>query len=66
MSMKREFYLKPQTQRELLAMEQGLCAASVVLDDTRGLEAKGHEVGNTYTFENDGSGSGSEFSMTWD
>ena len=66
MSMKREFYLKPQTQRELLAMEQGLCAASVVLDDTRGLEAKGHEVGNTYTFENNGSGSGSEFSMTWD
>lgn len=66
MKTEREFYLKPQTQRELLAMEQGICAASVVLDDTRGLEAKGHEVGNTYTFENNGSGSGSEFSMTWD
>ena len=49
-------------------MEQGICVASVVLDDTRGLEAKGHEVGNTYTFDNDGSasGNGTGFSMTWD
>ena len=66
MKTERENYLKPQTIMEQVAMEQGICAASVVLDDTRGLEAKGHEVGNTYTFENNGSGSGSEFSMTWD
>ena len=63
MSMKREFYLKPQTQRELLAMEQGLCAASVY-EKNNNINTKGHEVGNTYTFDVDGESNG--FSVKWD
>lgn len=43
--MKREKYLKPQTARELLAMEQGICAGSVMANPKSGVVATKHETG---------------------
>ena len=48
MKKEREIYLKPQTARELLAMEQGICSASIYAD--KDVKVMGHEVGNEYTF----------------
>lgn len=63
----KRHYTSPVTCRATVELEGGFCG-SVVLDDTRQVEAKGHEVGGDYAFDNDGSASGNDtsFSMTWD
>ncbi|MBR5814553.1 MAG: hypothetical protein IKY37_08890 [Bacteroidaceae bacterium] len=43
--MKREKYLKPQTARELLAMEQGICAGSVFTPTKNEVKASTHSTG---------------------
>ena len=48
MKKEREIYLKPLTRREQVVMEQGICSASIYED--KKINAKGHEVGNEYTF----------------
>ena len=48
MKTEREIYLKPLTLREQVAMEQGICAASIYAD--KQIKTMGHEVGNEYTF----------------
>lgn len=61
MKTERENYLKPQTIMEQVAMEQGICAASILTDEK--VQAEAHSVGNDYNFntklDNDG------FSVTW-
>ena len=71
MKTEREIYLKPLILREQVAMEQGICSASIY--ETKGLKAKGHEIGETYDFAGNTSGdlngsttTGGEFSVTWD
>lgn len=45
--MEREIYLKPQTARELLAMEQGICLGSVStpMEKNPIVTAKQHDTG---------------------
>lgn len=43
--MKRENYLKPQTARELLAMEQGICAGSIFQSAKNEVVATKHDTG---------------------
>ena len=58
--MKRENYLKPQTARELLAMEQGICLGSV----TTAIDEPKVTVGEHYTgFDNTGSGANNNISF---
>ena len=56
MSMKRENYLKPQTIMEHVAMEQGICAGSVMANPN-GVKVTKHETGfdGTYIHESDDS-----------
>ena len=49
MKTEREIYLKPLTLREQVAMEQGICSASIYAD--KQIKTMGHEVGNEYSFE---------------
>ena len=57
MKKEREIYLKPQTARELLAMEQGICAGSVFEPGKNSVKASAHytgfdsENGNSFTME---------------
>ena len=48
MKTEREIYLKPLTLREQVAMEQGICSASIY--ETKRIEARGHEVGGEFSF----------------
>ena len=41
MKTERENYLKPQTIMEQVAMEQGICAASIISQDVEGITSKG-------------------------
>ena len=51
--MKRENYLKPQTARELLAMEQGICAGSIMAKPESGVKVTKHDTGFDGTFNTD-------------
>ncbi len=66
MKTEREIYLKPLTLREQVAMEQGICSASVYEKEST-INVKGHEVGATYEFSVDGTGTanGDEFEIEW-
>lgn len=69
MNTNRKFYSKPQTQRTQVALEQGMCAASILEDKTGNVVgAEGHTVGGDYDFRGNDSGSidGSSFSVTWE
>lgn len=65
MKKEREIYLKPLTHREQVVMEQGICSASIY--ETKGLKAKGHEVGKTYDFAGtaDHTSNDGGFSISW-
>ena len=65
MKTEREIYLKPLTLREQVAMEQGICSASIY--ETKGVKSKGHEVGETYDFGGNAIAGteGNEFGITW-
>ena len=66
MKKEREIYLKPQTARELLAMEQGICSASIYETGPKKVSTKGHEVGDTYDFGGTPSADNREFGITWE
>lgn len=51
MKTEREFYLKPQTLREQVAMEQGVCAGSVMSNPGSGVEATKHYTGFEGTYD---------------
>ena len=62
MKTERENYLKPQTIMEQVAMEQGICSASI-LETNDKVQAEAHSVGKDYNFDtklDNGS-----FSVTW-
>ena len=69
MKTEREIYLKPQTLREQVAMEQGICAGSI-FDGTSNTvnmtsAAQGYdEVSAATGFV--GEGEGDAFEITWD
>ena len=69
MKTEREIYLKPQTLREQVAMEQGICAGSIfdVTPKTVNMTsaAQGYEE---VSAENGfaGTGCGNTFEITWD
>ena len=63
--MKRENYLKPQTARELLAMEQGICTASVWRQETKNkVQTSSHEHGFDNRLNSDANGGFADF--TWE
>ena len=43
MKTERENYLKPQTIMEQVAMEQGICAASIISQDVKGITSEGQD-----------------------
>lgn len=43
MKTERENYLKPQTIMEQVAMEQGICAASIINQNVEGITSKGQD-----------------------
>ena len=43
MKTERENYLKPQTIMEQVAMEQGICAASIISQDVKGITSNGQD-----------------------
>jgi hypothetical protein len=43
MKTERENYFKPQTIMEQVAMEQGICAASIISQDVEGITSKGQD-----------------------
>ena len=51
MKTKREIYLKPLTLREQVAMEQGICAGSMVIKDAKNIGATGHQDGFDKTYD---------------
>ena len=53
MKTERENYLKPQTIMEQVAMEQGICAGSVMADTESGVIATKHETGFDGRFDSD-------------
>ena len=69
MKKEREIYLKPQTLREQVAMEQGICAGSI-FDGTpktvnmTSAAQRYEEVSAENGFA--GTGSGNTFEITWD
>ena len=62
MKTERENYLKPQTIMEQVAMEQGICSASI-LETNDNVQAEAHSVGNDYKFNSEPIHD--EFSVTW-
>ena len=63
MKTERENYLKPQTIMEQVAMEQGICSASILETDDK-VQAEAHTVGNDYNFNSELNHE--KFSFTWD
>ncbi|MBE6296325.1 MAG: hypothetical protein E7086_07470 [Bacteroidales bacterium] len=64
MKTEREIYLKPLTLREQVAMEQGICAGSMVIKEQRNIEASAHSTG----FDNSEGGKDEDVSfgdITW-
>jgi hypothetical protein len=66
--MKRENYLKPQTVREQVALEQGICSASIIDNGVKKVNmtstAQGYEeVGASDAFE--GKTTDGTFDITW-
>ena len=66
----KRHYTAPVTQRATVELEGGFCGS---VYETKSIEAKGHEVGNDYTFnvsgtggEINGSNSSDGFSIKWD
>ena len=68
MNTNRKFYSKPQTLRTQVALEQGMCAGSIMESRTNNaVSVEGHSVGNDYDFASgrDAEGNGG-FSVTWE
>ena len=64
MKTERENYFKPQTIMEQVAMEQGICAGSVMADTKSGVIVTKHETGFDGRF--DSNSNNSDFEMgTW-
>ena len=69
MKTEREIYLKPQTLREQVAMEQGICQASIITNSPMNSSIKSSgqgyaEVGAATGFV--GTGSGDAFEINWE
>lgn len=43
MKTERENYFKPQTIMEQVAMEQGICSASIISEDVKGITSNGQD-----------------------
>ena len=67
----KRHYTAPVTQRATVELEGGFCGS---IYETKSIEAKGHEVGNDYTFDTadgvggtmNGTASTDGFSVTWE
>lgn len=69
MKTEREIYLKPLTLREQVAMEQGICQASIITNNpiNASIKSSGQdyaEVGAATGFV--GTGEGNAFEITWE
>ena len=53
MKREREIYLKPLTHREQVAMEQGICASSIMAEKESGVNATKHETGFDGAYDSD-------------
>ena len=61
MKTEREIYLKPLTLREQVAMEQGICQASIIIN-----ESKSVSVSSTAQNFTEIDASDNTFDITWD
>ena len=61
MKTEREIYLKPLTLREQVAMEQGICQASIIIN-----EPKSVSVSSTAQNFTEIDASDNTFDITWD
>ena len=69
MKKEREIYLKPLTLREQVAMEQGICQASIITNNPINASIKSSGQGYDELDADDafvGTGSGDTFEITWD
>ena len=69
MKTEREIYLKPLTLREQVAMEQGICQASIITNNPINASIKSSGQGYDELDAGDafvGTGSGETFEITWD
>lgn len=64
MKTEREIYLKPLTLREQVAMEQGICSASILENKSNTVQVEAHTVGEDYDFGGKETADG--FSVSWD
>ena len=67
--MKRENYLKPQTVREQVALEQGICAGSIFDEKAKTVNMTSAAQGYEEVRADEGfvgSGTGDNFSITWE
>ena len=53
MNTNRKFYSKPQTLRTQVALEQGMCAGSIMASPESGAVARQHDTGFDGTFNAD-------------
>ena len=60
MKTEREIYLKPLTLREQVAMEQGICSASIISQDVKGItsNAQDYREFDAKAFEGDNNANG--------
>ena len=60
MKTEREIYLKPLTLREQVAMEQGICSASIISQDVKGITSNGQDYDefNANVFAGDNNANG--------
>ena len=65
MKTEREIYLKPLTLREQVAMEQGICSASILVNKKNTVQVEAHTVGGDYDFGGNESVDDS-FGVSWD
>ena len=69
MKTEREIYLKPLTLREQVAMEQGICQASIITNNPMNSSIKSSGQGYAELDADGafvGTGSGDAFEITWE
>ena len=67
MKTEREIYLKPLTLREQVAMEQGICSASIISQDVKGITSNGQNYAelDADAFVCDETGSNGGWEIEW-
>ena len=65
MKTEREIYLKPLTLREQVAMEQGICSASIISQDVKGITSNGQDYDEFDATAFDGKSANGGWDIEW-